>query len=315
MSIKKGVRLLLENWWGSLGIWFGLIILCLILSFAAETFLTLKNITNTARQAAVTAIVASGMTIVILSKGIDLSVGSIIAFSSVVMAGTMEIYGLVPGLFAGIFTGMAMGLFNGLIISKGKVPPFVATLGTMTIGRSFTLIYTGGLPFSVFPPGFEVIGANYLLGIPIPVLIALFMFLLCKFFLEYTKLGRYVYAIGTNETAVYLSGVKVNYIKTVIYVLSGGFSAIGGIVLTSRLYAAQPQGGLGYEMDAIAAVVIGGTRLSGGEGKVSGTIAGALIMSVLRNGLNLLNVSSYWQQAIIGFVIIGAVLIDSGKKK
>jgi len=314
-DLRKKVDFLSGRLWKYMGNWFSLFMLCLLLSLTSDSFLTYGNITNVARQASVTAIIACGMTIVVLSGGIDLSVGSIVAFSSVIMAGTMQQYGLILGLLAGVMIGALMGFFNGIVISKGKVAPFVVTLGVMTIGRSFTLIYTGGIPISQFPPGFDIIGAGYLLGIPLPVWITLFVFLISKFILEYTKLGRYVYATGSNETAARLSGVHVDYYKTIIYVLSGIFSAIGGIVLTSRLYSAQPQGGAGYEMDAIAAVVIGGTSLTGGEGKISGTIAGALIMSVLRNGLNLLNVTAHWQQAIIGFVIIIAVLVDRSKKR
>lgn len=303
------------NLWKSYGIWLVLIALCVLLSIFTNSFLTYSNITNVLRQVSVATIVACGMTVVIISSGIDLSVGSIIAFSSIIMADIMSGYGLIIGLIAGILIGCIMGLFNGIVISKGNAAPFVITLGTMTIGRSFTLIYSGGLPISQFPPGFEVIGAGYFLGIPIPVWVALFTFIACKFILESTKFGRYIYAIGSNKQAARNCGVKVDMLITLVYMISGICSAIAGIVLTSRLYSAQPQGGLGYEMDAIAAVVIGGTSLSGGQGKISCTIAGALIMAVLRNGLNLLNVSANWQQTVIGFVIIIAVVADSSKLK
>jgi len=294
------------------GIWIGLVLLCLILSLATNNFLTVSNLTNVCRQVSVNIILACGMTIVIISGGIDLSVGSILAFSGVLMASVMLRYGMVLGIVTAVLAGAVLGFINGMLIFRRKSLAFVVTLGTMTIWRSITAIYTGGLPYTNFSDDFLVIGSGDILFIPIPFIIAIAVALISVFLLNRTKYGKYLYAIGSNAEAARNCGVSTNAVITVAYTICGLMAAIAGIVFSSRLNSAQSQGGLGYEMDVIAAVVIGGTSLSGGRGKISGTIAGAFLMGLLRNGLNLLNVTANWQQTVIGIVIIAVVLWDKG---
>jgi ribose/xylose/arabinose/galactoside ABC-type transport system permease subunit len=295
------------------GIWLALILICVVLAIFTNTFFTASNLANVARQVSVNIILACGMTIVIIIGGIDLSVGALLAFSSFIMADIMKTTGLAFGLAAGLAAGVIMGMINGLLVARRKSMAFVITLGTMTIWRSITEIYSGGLPISGFSSHFESIASGYLL-IPIPFLIAILTVILCKFLLEWTKFGKYAYAIGSNTTAAKNCGVNVNAIITAAYMIGGGLAALGGSVLTSRLGAAQAQGALGYEMDSITAVVIGGTSLSGGRGRITGTLAGALVMGVLRNGLNLLGVTDNWQQTVMGVVIIMAILWDKGDR-
>lgn len=297
------------------GIWIGLILICTFLSVTSSNFLTASNLINVCRQVSVNIIIACGMTIVIISGGIDLSVGSILAFSSVLMAAVMLQWGLVPGIITALIAGIVLGLINGLLIFKRKSLAFVITLGTMTIWRSITAIFTGGLPFTNFSDEFLFIGSGSILNIPIPFILAILVALLSAFILNYTKYGKFLYAIGSNTEAARNCGVNTNAVITAAYIICGLLAAIAGIVLTSRLNSAQSQGGLGYEMDVIAAVVIGGASLSGGRGKISGTIAGAFLMGLLRNGLNLLNVSANWQQTVMGIVIIIVVLWDKGGQK
>lgn len=295
-------------------IWLVLILICIVLSLSAKTFFEYSNFANIMRQVSANIILACGMTIVIVIGGIDLSVGAVLAFSSFIMADIMSTVGMGVGMVAGLLAGAAMGLINGVVVSRRKSMAFVVTLGTMTIWRSAVAIYSGGLPISNFPSSFEKIASGYFLLVPIPFWIAIVTVIICKFLLEWTKFGKYVYAIGSNSVAARNCGVSVNLIVIMAFVLCGFFAALSGAVLTSRLGAAQAQGGIGYEMDAIAAVVIGGTSLSGGKGRILGTLAGALVMGVLRNGLNLMNVSTNWQQIVMGIVIIVAILWDKGDK-
>jgi ribose transport system permease protein len=255
------------------------------------------------------------MTFVIITAGIDLSVGSVLAFSGVVMA-TLLLGGLPLGLalLSGVGTGLFCGLLNGLLISVGRLPPFIATLGMMSVARGAALVFTEGRPVSGFSDSFRQIAVGEVLRIPAPVVIMLAVYLIAHFVLTRTKLGRYTYAIGGNEEAAILSGVNVRLYRTLVYGLCGGLSGLAAIILTARLNSAQPIAGIMYELDAIAAVVIGGTSLIGGEGTVFGTLIGALIMGVLRNGLTLLGVSSFVQQIVIGSVIIVAVLFDMAWK-
>ena len=294
------------------GIWIVLLLICIILALSSDTFLTLSNLANIIRQVSYNVIMACGMTVVIIVGGIDLSVGAVLALSSFVMADVMSRTGLVPGLAAGLLAGAIMGVINGLIVARRKSMAFVVTLGTMTIWRSLTAIYSGGLPISNFPASFETIASGSFLWMPIPFWIALVTVLLSKFLLERTKFGKYVYAIGSNTTAARNCGVNVSAIVMASFMICGLLAAVAGVVLTSRIGAAQVQGGEGYEMDVIAAVVIGGTSLSGGRGRISGTLAGALVMGVLRNGLNLMNVTPAWQETMMGIVIIATILWDKG---
>jgi ribose transport system permease protein len=255
---------------------------------------------------------------VILLGGIDLSVGSILALSSVLTA-TLLRAGVDPMLstLLGILAGAAMGLVNGLVISKGKVAPFIATLATMTILRGLALVFSNGSPITGFDSEFfSMLGGGYVAGlVPVPVVWMLLLFAGFWFLLKKTVFGRHLYATGGNEEAARLSGVKVDRVKLWVYTASGAMSAMAGVVLTSRLNSAQPTAGTGYELDAIAAVVLGGTSLSGGRGWIFGTLIGALLIGVLNNGLNLLGVSSFYQQVIKGAVILLAVLLDRSNKK
>ena len=308
-------RYLLQVYGRQFGTLFGLIALSIVLWILTPHFMTVSNLLNVAQQTAIVAIIAAGMTFVIITAGIDLSVGSVLAFSGVVMA-TLLLRGLPLGLalLSGVGTGLFCGLINGLLISVGRLPPFIATLGMMSVARGAALVFTEGRPVSGFSDSFRQIAVGEVLRIPAPVVIMLAVYLIAHFVLTRTKLGRYTYAIGGNEEAAILSGVNVRLYRTLVYGLCGGLSGLAAIILTARLNSAQPIAGIMYELDAIAAVVIGGTSLIGGEGTVFGTLIGALIMGVLRNGLTLLGVSSFVQQIVIGSVIIVAVLFDMAWK-
>jgi ribose/xylose/arabinose/galactoside ABC-type transport system permease subunit len=263
-------------------------------------------------QTAINAVIAVGMTFVILSAGIDLSVGSIAALAGVVMADRLQADWPVPlAIMAGLLVGSVCGLISGALITKGKLPPFIATLGMMSVARGAALLFTDGRPISGFSDSFRWLSTGRLLAIPVPVLLTILLYAASTVLLNRTRFGRYVYAIGGNEEATRLSGVAVVFHKTLVYVLSGVMAALGSVLLTARLNSAQPIAGMNYELDAIAAVVIGGTSLTGGLGTLGGTLIGALTMGVLRNGLNLLGISSFLQQIVIGLVIIAAVLMDS----
>lgn len=290
----------------------GLLILVTVLSFMSPYFLTIPNLLNVVRQVSIIAIISFGMTMVILTGGIDLSVGSMLAFSGAIAAGMIVNSGLnvFLAIFIGLAAGTALGLFNGIAVAKAKLPAFIVTLAMMTVARGLTLIYTNGRPISGFNETFRFFGAGYLGSIPVPVVIMFILLVVIYILLKKTPLGRYIYAIGGNEKATKLSGINTDRIKIAVYALNGFLAAASGIILTSRLNSAQPMAGEGYELDAIAAVVLGGTSLSGGSGGVVGTIVGALIIAVLNNGLNLLNVSSFYQLVAKGAVILLAVFLD-----
>jgi ribose transport system permease protein len=294
----------------------GLIVLGGILWILTPHFLTVSNLLNIAEQTSINAIVAVGMTFVILSAGIDLSVGSIVALSGVVLGTALKGGQPMPvALLLALGVGLACGLVNGGLIAWGGLPPFIVTLGTMSIARGAALLYTEGRPVSGFDESFRVLATGRVGFLPAPVIVMGIVYLIAHFVLTRTTFGRYVYAIGGNEEATRLSGVSIRFHKTMIYGVSGLMSAIAAVILTARLNSAQPIAGMMYELDAIAATVIGGTSLMGGEGSVGGTLVGALIMGVLRNGLNLLGVSSFLQQIVIGGVIVIAVLLDTVLKR
>lgn len=298
------------------GTLFGLFVLVILLWILTPHFLTVSNLLNVIQQTSINAIIAVGMTFVIITAGIDLSVGSIMAFSGVVLASALEAGLPLPvALLISMAIGMACGLLNGLFITYGKLPPFIATLGMMSVARGAALLYTQGRPISGFGEDFRSFATGEIIGLPAPVIIMIFVYIIAHFVLNRTKLGRYTYAIGGNEEAALLSGINVKFFKTMIYGLCGMLSGLAAIILTARLNSAQPIAGIMYELDAITATVIGGTSLMGGEGRIVGTLIGALIMGVLRNGLNLLGISSFVQQIVIGSVIIIAVLIDMALKK
>ena len=295
-----------------LGTLFGLIGLCALLTVLTPHFLTVSNLLNVTEQTTINAVIAVGMTFVILSAGIDLSVGSIVALTGVALGSALHSGVPVPAaILLSLTTGAVCGLLNGLLITRGGLPPFIATLGMMSIARGVALLFTDGRPISGFSAGFREISTGRPLMIPAPVLVMIVVYVTAHFVLTRTTFGRYVYAIGGNEEATRLSGVRVGFHKTMVYVVSGVTSAVAAVTLTARLNSAQPIAGMMYELDAIAATVIGGTSLLGGSGTLVGTLIGALIMGVLRNGLNLLGISSFLQQVVIGGVIIAAVLVDS----
>jgi ribose transport system permease protein len=298
-----------------LGTLAGLAALVTLLAVLSPYFLTVSNLMNVLEQTSINAVIAVGMTFVILSGGIDLSVGSLVALSGVALAAALRAGAPLPlALLAGLATGAAAGLANGLLITRGKLPPFIATLGMMSVARGLTLFVTDGRPISGFEAGFRSLATGRVLGVPASVLLAAVLYFLAHLVLTRTRFGLYVYAIGGNEEATRLSGVGVLFHKTMVYVLAGLMSAVAAVILTARLNSAQPIAGMMYELDAIAATVIGGTSLLGGSGTIGGTLIGALIMGVLRNGLNLLGISSFLQQVVIGLVIIAAVLVDSALK-
>ncbi|KYQ86755.1 MULTISPECIES: ribose ABC transporter permease [Thermoactinomyces] len=299
-----------------LGPFLAFVLLFAVVAVLNPSFIEPLNLLNLLRQISINALIAFGMTFVILTGGIDLSVGSILALSSALMAG-MIVSGVDPILSICItaLLGALMGAVNGILITKGKVAPFIATLATMTIYRGLTLVYTDGNPITGLGDhySFQLFGRGYFFGIPVPAVTMLITFFILWFILHKTSFGRKTYAIGGNETAAFVSGIKVDQVKCLIYSLAGMMAAISGAILTSRLNSAQPTAGTAYEMDAIAAVVLGGTSLAGGKGRIFGTLVGALIIGTLNNGLNLLGVSSFYQQVVKGIVILIAVLIDRKK--
>jgi ribose transport system permease protein len=295
----------------------GLVLLCAVLWILTPHFLTVSNLLNIVQQTSINAIVAAGMTFVIISGGIDLSVGSILALSGVVL-GWVLMWNQPPmltGVVAALAVGTLCGLINGVLISIGRLPAFIATLGMMSVARGAALMFTEGRPISGFEEQYRWIATGSIGFVPMPVIVMVVVYAVAHFVLTRTTFGRYVYAIGGNEEATRLSGVSVRFHKTAVYCVSGLMSGVAAIVLTARLNSAQPIAGMMYELDAIAATVIGGTSLLGGQGSLGGTLVGALIMGVLRNGLNLLGVSSFLQQIVIGVVIVVAVLVDTTLKR
>lgn len=289
-----------------------LLILVVALSFTSPAFLTKSNILTMLRQLSINGIVAVGMTFVIITGGIDLSVGSIIALAGIVACNFAhpDTYPVILPIVIGIAIGVVCGLINGTVYAKGNVVPFIATLGMMTVARGLTQVYNNGMPVINVSDTYGVIGGGYVAGMPIPILIFIAMILLGIFILNYTKFGRYVYALGGNEQAARVSGINVTKIKVAVYGISGLLASLAGIVLSSRVMAGTVVAGTGYELDAIAAVAIGGTSMAGGSGSIIGTTAGVLIIGVMNNGLDLLNISSYYQQIIKGIIIVAAVYFD-----
>ena len=294
-----------------------LIILMAVITIINSNFLTANNLLNLLLQVTSNALIAFGMTFVILTGGIDLSVGSILALSSALTAGLLGSgMPVTLAILISLILGCILGMMNGLLISYGKLAPFIVTLATMTIFRGATLVYTNGNPITKGLSDtflFQFLGQGYIVGIPFPVIIMFIVFIVLYVLLHKTAFGKSVYAIGGNEKAAYISGVKLNKVKIIIYSISGIMASISGFIITSRLSSAQPTAGASYEMDAIAAVVLGGTSLSGGKGRILGTLIGALIIGVLNNGLNIIGVSAFWQQVVKGVVILIAVLIDRFK--
>ncbi|WP_298349502.1 ABC transporter permease [Runella sp.] len=304
-----------------------LFILCLIIGFLSDKFFTVSNFWNVLRQISVNICISVGMTLVVLMAGIDLSVGSVLALCGAVTAGLFKMgielpsqnlyigFTLLGAALAGVLTGALLGFFNGFVITRFKVPSFVATLAMLTVARGLTMLWTKGFPISGLGEQFAYLGTGWLVGVPVPVWISAVVVAVAILISDKTKLGRYIYAIGGNENASLLSGINITKVKITVYTIAGVLAAIGGLMVTSRLDSAQPNASTGYELDSIAAVVIGGTSLSGGKGSIWGTVLGAIIIGVLNNGLVLLNVSPFWQQVVKGFVILLAVIIDKANSK
>ncbi len=300
-----------------LGALTALVLLCVIMSISSPHFLSLTNLMNILRQSTLIGIVAAGMTFVIITGGIDLSVGSVLSLASCITAGMIVNHemNVWVSVFAGIILGAFLGFLNGLMITCIPLPPFIATLGIMGVARGLAFVYTGGAPIYTFPESFKFLGQGMIGPIPFPVILMVVVYIIFYILLKRTKLGRYTYAIGGNEEAAILSGIPTGRYKAIVYSLTGALAALAGMVLAARLDAATSVAGDGFELDVIAAVVIGGTSLSGGQGGVIGSLIGALIMGVVRNGLNLLLVSSHWQRVILGIIILAAVTVDVLRKK
>ncbi len=306
-----------KNYLAKYQIFIAFVIISIVLSVATPNFFSVQNMVIVLRQISINGILAVGVTFVIIAGGIDLSLGSVIALTGVVAAifAHPGAYPLIVSLCLALLTGIVIGTINGLTITKGKVAPFIVTLGMMTIARGLALLLSNGRPVSNLSKSFNFIGGGDIFNVPVPIIIFVIVIILASVTLNYTKTGRYIYAVGGNEHAAMASGINVNRIKMFTYVVCSGLAALAGIILASRITTGQPNAGVAYELDAIAAVVIGGTSLSGGIGSVIGTVLGALIIGVINNGLDLLNITSYYQQIIKGIIIVGAVLIDRNKTK
>lgn len=299
------------------GILIAFLAICLTLSFISPQFLTLSNWTIIFTQVSINALLAFGVTFVIITGGIDLSIGSVLAVSGVVAAllARQDNYPVIVPVLGGLLVGLLFGALNGFLITKSKIAPFIVTLGIMTIGRGLALIISKGRPISNLSDSFNFIGGGDILGIPFPIIVLFVVFLICSVVLRKTIFGRYVYAVGGNEQASWASGIHVNQVKIAVYSICGLLAGLAGILLTSRITTGQPNAGASFELDAIAAAVIGGSSTSGGVGSIQGTLFGVILIGVLNNGLDLLNVSSYYQQVVMGVIIIGAVLLDSWNQK
>ena len=305
---------------GEFTIGLALVIEIILFSQLSPHFFTAENLLNVSLQVSITAIIAAGMTFVILTAGIDLSVGSLVALAGILATSVIKIdlpvyLSLSLGILIGILFGVLSGFIAGVFVTKFKITPFIVTLALMTIWRGTAFVYTEGRPIWELPEAFSYLGGGRIIGIPFPTIIMVIVFIVSHIVLTKTRFGRYVYAVGGSLEAARLAGIKTNKILISVYIISGVLSAIAGVLLASRINSGQPNAGLMYELDVIAAVVVGGTSLFGGRGTIVGTFLGAMLIAVLRNGLNLLNVGSYVQQVIVGVVILLAVLLDQLRKK
>ena len=315
--IKNGVLGYLKDNIGIIIALFAMCIFLVIFPTTRTTFLTTKNVFNILRQNASNLFLATGMTMVIILGGIELSVGSVIALSGCVAAGCVVFLGLpeVVGFLAGILVGALVGMFNGFVICKTEIPPFIVTLASMNIAKCIALVYTTGAPIRCMTDAFKFPGAGYVGPVPTPVILMIIIFIIACFIVNRTQLGRHIYAVGGNAQAAKFSGINVSKVKFIVYTYTGVMAGIAGIVIASRLYSGHPTAGDGAEMDAIASVVVGGTSMSGGSGRLGGTLIGVLIIGVLNNGLNLMGVDSDWQYIVKGLVILLAVYVDFIRNK
>jgi inositol transport system permease protein len=300
-----------------LGIIVVLLFLIILMTFLTDKFLTPMNLTNVVRQISFIALIAIGVTSIIITTGIDLSSGSVVGLTSVVVASAAHPgqFPLIVTILIGLSVGVAVGLVNGLLIAYAKLPPFIATMGSYTTVRGLALLYSNGRPVNDLKDEFVYFGGGRFLGIPVPIIVLIVVALLTHLLLTSTRLGRHVFAIGGNEQAAIIGGINVKAVKLAVYVYASTLAALSGSLLTGRIASGQSALGVGYELDAIAAAVIGGTSLTGGVGSIIGTISGALVIGVINNGMDLLNVNMYWQQIAKGGIIVLAVFIDSQKKK
>ena len=312
MGLNGKVSRILSRY-GSFGV---LLVLVIAMSLGTRSFLTVPNLINVARQVSINTIIAVGMTFIIITAGIDLSVGSLVALTSCVAMIIIEATGYSwLGICAGILLGGIAGAFNGVFVAAAGIPPFIVTLAGLTIYRGIALIITGGTPIIRFEGGFRTLGQGVLLGIPVPVIIMAVVVILMHFLLTRSAFGAHVYSVGGNEEASRLSGIKVGKVKFLVYVMGGMLTALAGMVLMGRLSSAQPNTGEGFELDAIAAVILGGTSLMGGRGTIWGTLVGALIIGILNNGFNLMAVDAHFQLVAKGVIILLAVLLDRYLKR
>lgn len=314
---KRRIKLDSGEIYRKYGIFLVLIMLCTMLSFLTPNFLDTTNLLNIVRQITFIAIIGFGVTMVIITTGIDLSSGSVVGLTSVIVASAAHPgqYPLVVTIAIGLLVGLGCGLFNGLVVAKVGIPPFIVTLGMFTAARGFASLFSDGRPINDLKPEFIFLGSGKVLGIPVPVLILLLVAAVTHLILTKTKFGRHIFALGGNEQAAIISGIDVNKVKILVYSYASILASLAGLVLTARISSGQPGLGVGFELDAIAAAVIGGTSLSGGIGSVFGTLIGALVIGVINNGMDLLSVNVYWQQIVKGAIIILAVTIDKMKNK
>ncbi|NKL21215.1 ABC transporter permease [Rhizobium leguminosarum] len=313
LKLSESVRSAIQTF----GIGFVFLAICIFFSLSSEFFLSWNNVSNVLRQSSINGILAVGVTFVILTGGIDLSVGSVMALVGVVAGSMLTLaspYPMPLGIGVGLMVGCLCGLVSGALVAYLRLPSFVATLGMLSMARGLTLIYTDGRPIPNLLPEFKWLGAGTVAGVPVPAVILLAVFIVAWVTLKHTSFGRYIYAVGGNERAAKASGVSTRFVITMSYVVSGVLAGLGGLLLTARTTAALPQAGVGYELDAIAAVVIGGTSLAGGRGTLVGSLFGALIIGTLNNGMDLLGISSNYQQFLKGAIIIAAVIVDRSRK-
>jgi ribose/xylose/arabinose/galactoside ABC-type transport system permease subunit len=306
-----------KPWPAELSLAIALVVLMTTLSLARPNFLNFANLINLLRQISINGILAVGVTYVLLTGGVDLSLGSVVALTGVIAAGLAHpgAHVILVPVAMGVLAGVLCGTVNGFLVTRGRIAPFIATLGMMTAARGLALLVSGGKPVSNLTSTFTSIGSGDIAGVPVPVVIFAVVALVSWVFLRNMRMGRYVYAVGGNENAARAAGVNVRGVKMIAYTICGALAGVAGVVLAARITTGQPNAGIGYELDAIAAVVIGGTSLSGGVGGIGGTVLGALLIGVINNGLDLLNVSSYYQQIVKGLIIVGAVWMDRSRHR
>ncbi len=304
-----------EATWSRIGLPAVIVVMCLTFSLMNPNFYSATNLRNVARQSAILGITACGQTMVILSGGFDLSVGMVIGFISVAGSQVMSVYGLWPGIAAGLLFGLAVGAINGVLVAKAHLPPFIATLAMFSAARGLALILSGGLPIVDLPPDYRYLGAGHLWTLPLPAVIAAVVFVGCHLLMKKTRFGRYVYSIGGSEEAAVYSGVPVARYKITVWSFHGLLVGLAAVILTSRAVSGHATLGEGAELESIAATVIGGTALGSGRGSIGNTLLGVLAMGILTNGLNLINVSTYYQMVAMGVIIAGAVYVDQWRHR